>query len=230
MKKITSKPSFDEEKKLWDKGYKYIVGLDEVGRGSFAGPVVVGAVAFECNVFSSLDQNGKDLFNQINDSKLLTSGKREQLAPFIKKCSMYFVIKQSSVPVINKYGVGKATEMAFGKALFKLQKKLKFDNKKNEKIFALVDGFHIRSMKGIKLKYQKAIVRGDQKSISIAAASIIAKVYRDNLMVALHAKFPHYNFFKNKGYGTKKHREAINKYGLCGTHRRSFNLEKFCKS
>lgn len=228
MKKITSRPSFDEEKKLWDNGYKYVVGLDEVGRGSFAGPVVVGAVVFECNVFSSLDQNGKDLFNQINDSKILTSGKRTHLDPFIKKCSMYFVIEHSSVPVINKYGVGRATEMAFGKALFKLQKKLKLDNKKNEKIFALVDGFHIRSMKGIKQKYQKAIIRGDQKSISIAAASIIAKVYRDNLMVVLHAKFPQYNFCQNKGYGTKEHREAINKHGLCDIHRRSFNLEKFC--
>lgn len=212
-KKISSMPSFLEEKKLWENGYKYIIGVDEVGRGAFAGPVVVGAVIFSKNVKIS---------DGINDSKLLSPQNREKLDKEIRKCAQFYSIAQVGLSVINKVGIGKATSIAFRKVLRNALSKLK-----NGRIYVLCDGFHTKYARGIGLKNQKAIIKGDRKSISIAAASIIAKVYRDDLMRSLHEKYPRYHFDKNKGYGTKDHQAAIKKHGLSKIHRKSFNLEKF---
>lgn len=209
------KPNFKEEHKFWEKGYKYVVGLDEVGRGAFAGPVVAGAVIFD----KSTDKN---LISEINDSKLLKPRKRKSLERVIKENALVALSASISVSFINKYGIGKATQAAFRKAIGQVQKQLN-----DGKHFVLVDGFHVRYLWGIGLKNQKAIIKGDQKSFSIAAASIIAKVYRDRLMKALAKKYPGYGFTKNKGYGTKKHQEALKKYGLSKVHRKSFNLSKF---
>lgn len=209
------KPSFKEERKLWKQDYKYVVGLDEVGRGAFAGPVVVGAVIFDKNV-------DKKRISEITDSKLLKPLKRKTLAVIIKNTSVYSLVVSMPVSTINRYGIGKSTQMAFRKIVSEIRNKFK-----GERLFVLVDGFHVRYLRGIGLKNQKAIIKGDQKSFSIAAASIIAKIYRDRLMKVLGKKYPEYGFGKNKGYGTKKHQEAIKKYGLSKIHRKSFNLTKF---
>jgi len=210
-----AKPSFKEEKLFWSKGYQYVIGVDEVGRGAFAGPVVVGAVLFK-----------KDLnefhLDGVNDSKLLSYKKREKLNVVIKDKALFYLTAQSSTSIINKYGVGKATQTAFRKVIRAAQNKLGTSD-----IFVLVDGFYIPYLRGIGIKNQKAIIKGDRKSFSIAAASIIAKVKRDRQMKNLHKKYPEYGFDRNKGYGTLKHRLAIKKYGLSKIHRKSFNLSRF---
>lgn len=203
---MDKKPTFKEEKALWKKGYKRIVGIDEVGRGAFAGPVVAGAVVFPRN-FQSL--------NGITDSKLLKPRRREFLSQIIKKEAQCFSIAEVPVRTINKYGVGKATQMAFRKAIKHLR--IKPD-------YLLIDAFYVRNMNR---KNQKPIKKGDQKSISIAAASIIAKVYRDKIMKKLNKRYPQYKFARNKGYGTREHQSALKKFGLSKIHRRSFNLSRF---
>ena len=205
MMKTNKNPSFKFEQLFWDKGFKNIVGMDEVGRGSFAGPLVAAAVILP----RRLEING------IKDSKLLTPTKREELSKYIIENALVYSISEVSVEYINKYGVGLATHRAFLNCLKKLEGK--FD-------YVLVDGFKIKSFDE---KKHKGIVHGDQFSVSIAAASIIAKVYRDNLMIKLSEKYDKYRFNVNKGYGTKTHREALKEFGLCEIHRTSFNLDKF---
>ena len=201
---MSRKPSFKEERILWKKGLRNVVGIDEVGRGSFAGPVVAAAVV--------LPQNFK--INGIKDSKMLSSKKREILSRYIIENANEYVISEVKTEYINKHGIGKATRKAFLDSIKKL---------KNRLDFVLVDGYKIKD-----IDYpQKGIIHGDSLSVSIAAASIIAKVYRDDLMTVYHKKYPEYNFSENKGYGTKLHRKAIKKYGLCKLHRTSFDLKKF---
>ncbi len=207
MKKIIKqKPTFEYETKLWDQGLQYIAGVDEVGRGCFAGPVVAAAVILPSH-FSATDK--------INDSKKLTPKVRETLAIIIKEYAVAYAIAEVSVAIINQVGIGKATQQAFLQAVSQLKIP-------PEHVFIdafMIDGFHKEK--------QTPILYGDSISISIAAASIIAKVYRDELMRRLHENYKKYDFFTNKGYGTKRHREAIGKYGLCDLHRTSFKLEKF---
>lgn len=199
-------PTFDEEQHLWNTGYRYIAGIDEVGRGCFAGPVVSAAVILP----PKFPQNVG-----VKDSKLLTAGNREVLATIIKQHAIAYAIAEVGVSMINKHGIGKATQMSFRKTIRLLP--IKPD-------FILIDAFYIRR---INRQNQKAIIHGDNKSISIAAASIIAKVYRDELMGKFHQRYPKYEFAANKGYGTKRHQDAIRLYGLSKLHRTSFNLTKF---
>lgn len=199
-------PTFAYESQFWNQGMHHIAGVDEVGRGCFAGPVVAAAVVLPPNFTAT---------TEINDSKLLTPKKREKLAKIIREHAASYAIAEVPVAVINTIGIGKAAQEAFTKALFDL---------KTAPQHILVDAFRIKS---VPPKLQTPIIHGDRISISIAAASIIAKVYRDELMQRLHDKYKPYDFSSNKGYGTKKHREAINKFGLCDLHRTSFKLEKF---
>jgi ribonuclease HII len=206
---MIKKPSFKQEKELLTKNYQLVFGMDEVGRGSFAGPLVASAVCFK-------QELSNDWFKEINDSKLLTGIKRDRLSKLISmnaRCFMEII----DVETINKIGIGKCNQLIFERLI----KSIIINHK--SKIFFIIDG---RKLK-IGNKNLNFIIKGDQKSISIAAASIIAKVYRDNLMKKLSIKHPGYNFAKNKGYGTKFHREAIKKLGLCAIHRKSFNLDKF---
>ncbi len=219
------KPTFIEERKLWKKKCNFVIGVDEVGRGSFAGPVVAGAVVFDKNVYNKADT--KVAISQINDSKLISPRKREVLSKEIKKHALVYAVSIIGVSTINKIGVGKASEMAIRKAVKSIFGQILEIKKSRPPIFVLADGFHIRYIRGIGLVNQKAIVKGDRKSVSIAAASIIAKVYRDELMSNLSMKYKKYGFSKNKGYGTKEHQAALRKYGLCKIHRTSFNLSKF---
>lgn len=210
MKK--NKPSFEEEKNLWQSGVDFVIGIDEVGRGAFAGPIVAAGV-----VFSS--ETNVNLLCEINDSKLLNPLLRQKCAKIIKQNALYWTIEVVDIGLINKYGIGKANSAVFRKVLKSLISK--FDKK--EKYYVLIDGFHKKYLPGGITK-QKGIVRGDQKSLSIASASILAKVHRDNLMREVSKEFAVYKFGRNKGYGTLDHREAIKNFGLSKIHRTSFNL------
>jgi ribonuclease HII len=224
----TQPPTFTFEEELWQKGYRFVLGMDEVGRGAFAGPVVVAAVVFEKG--STCIDN---ILSEVHDSKLLSAKKRQLLAPELKKICFSYAISEVSVRVINKVGIGKATQIAFRNVLSQIKTQL-FNSlhprgdflatpaDAKQKIYALVDGFYIPYLRGVGLRNQKAIVKGDQKSVSIAAASILAKVYRDNLMENMHSKYLTYNFKSNKGYGTAFHRQMIKEYGITKVHRVAF--------
>ena len=216
------KPNFKEEIKIWKKGCEFVIGVDEVGKGSFAGPVVAGAVIFRRG------SNFKDgVLSEINDSKLLNPKKRETLSKEIKEEASLYAVSIVGVSKINKLGIGKATKIAIRKVIKTILWRIIESSNGKPSIFVLADGFHIKYIRGIGLINQKAIIKGDRKSISIAAASIISKVYRDKLMRKLNRKYPGYGFTANKGYGTKFHRDALKKYGLTSIHRTSFNLGKF---
>lgn len=196
----------DIESSLWKRGYNLICGVDEVGRGSFAGPVVAGAVIFSSDC---------EFPQGIADSKLLKAKRREELESGIKNKAVAWAIGEASVEEINEVGIGKATQTAFQKAVSALDPKAEF---------IIIDAFYIDYFDK---SFQKPVKNGDKLSVSIAAASIIAKVYRDKLMKKLAEIYPQYGFAKHKGYGTKSHQEAIRKYGLSKVHRKSFNLDKF---
>ena len=204
-----TKPTFEHEQIHWDRGIRFIAGVDEVGRGCFAGPVVAAAVILPAG-FTATDK--------INDSKKLSAKVREELDLIIREHAIAYSIAEISVPVINEIGIGKAAQLAFAKAVSGLQTPAEH---------ILVDAFLIKAFAPT---LQTPIIHGDGISISIAAASIIAKVHRDALMHSLHPQYEAYDFSTNKGYGTKKHREAIGKFGLTDLHRTSFNLSKFVSS
>ncbi len=198
------------EKKLW-KNSKYIFGLDEVGRGPLAGPVVV------CCVCVSKDfKLPKELLENVDDSKKLNHKKRELIVKEIKKIKeINLKIVKISEKEIDKINILRATLKAFKKAVLSLEKKMQC---KSDMI--LIDGNKI--IPDFKDHKQLAIIKGDSKIFSIALASIIAKEYRDKLMINYAKKYPKYEFDVHKGYGTKKHIEAIKKFGICAVHRRSF--------
>lgn len=198
--------NFSVETLLWASGYNLICGIDEVGRGCFAGPLVAGAVIFP---------SGADLIPGLADSKLLTPKKRKELSIKIMDKALAFGIGEVSPVIIDKRGMTQATQYAFYLAV---------QNLKEVSDFFLIDAF---ALNFVDLKKQKPIVSGDKLSASIAAASIIAKVYRDELMEKMHVDFPSYGFDKHKGYGTDLHRQMIKKFGLSSLHRKSFKLEKF---
>lgn len=195
--------SFELEKSLWNKGYKYVCGVDEVGRGCFAGPVVAGAVVFP--VSCALDG--------VADSKLLSASQRERIDAKIKCLALCWAVSEVNASVIDDMGIGEATQIAYLQALQSLN---------TPSDFVLVDAFCI---KRLDKQVQMAVKGGDTICSSIAAASVVAKVYRDKLMSNLHQKYPQYGFAKHKGYGTAEHRAAIQKYGLCKLHRKSFNIK-----
>ena len=201
--KILTKPTFSEELVYWKEQTPHVIGLDEVGRGAFAGPIVAAGVIFKPDF-------KHDFLDKVNDSKLVKPKLREELSELIKANSVW-EIASVELDFINKFGIGKANFEVFKKVLNSLILKLK-----SEKYFVLVDGFDL------KIPNQKAIIKGDQKSLSIAAASIIAKVYRDNLMTEAGKLFPNYDFAQNKGYGTLAHRNALKIHGATKLHRTSF--------
>jgi len=201
-------PTFEHEKILWMNGYNSVAGIDEVGRGAFAGPLVAAGVIFPKNSFIL-----ESLLSDIRDSKLISASKRQVLSQKIKKYALQWQIITVDVEFINNFGVGKATSFAFDEII----KLMKPD-------FALLDAF---SAPSFPQTLQKPLIHGDSLSISIASASIIAKVYRDELMIKYHSQFPDYNFKNNKGYGTEQHRKYLRQKGMCSLHRTSFNLSRF---
>lgn len=187
------------EKDLYSKGYEYICGIDEAGRGPLCGPVVAAAVILKKG----------DKIEGVNDSKKLSEKKRETVFEAIKERAVAWSVGIVDEKTIDKINILEATRLAMKKAVEGLCTKPEY---------ALVDA---EKKVPIDIPYTP-IIKGDALSESIAAASIIAKVTRDRLVIELDKKYPEYNFAKNKGYGTREHTEAIKKYGLCDAHRRSF--------
>jgi ribonuclease HII len=196
------------EKRLWTKGYKLVVGLDEAGRGPLAGPVVASGLCVAAKEIN------KDLFRIIRDSKKLSPTQREvAFGTLLKESKIVFGIGIVSEKIIDKINIFEATKLAMERAVADLSKKI---GKKPDMI--LIDGKHTINLP----IEQEAIVKADDKIFSCSAASIIAKVTRDRLMDKLHKKYPQYGFSKHKGYGTKMHFQMIKKYGPCKIHRKSF--------
>lgn len=219
-------PNFNEEKKLWKKGYNMVVGIDEVGRGPLAGPVVAAAFCFKANkeIYrgpSSVIYRGRASvdFGLVRDSKQLTAVQREVAYNVLKKDpNIIWGVGRVSEKIIDKINIKNAAELAMERALANLEKKI---NRRTG--FLLIDGSHLNNYK-LKTTNYKLIIKGDQKVFSIAAASIIAKVTRDRIMLKYHKKYPDYCFDKNKGYPTKLHKNLIEKYGICKIHRKSFKI------
>ncbi len=195
-------PTLDFERKYWDQGIELIAGVDEAGRGPLAGPVVAAAVIFP-----------KDMFIEgVDDSKRLSAKKREVLFHTIYERALGVGVGIVSHEVIDRVNIFQASVLAMRKAIERLHP---------EPQMILADG---NSFTHDRLRYEN-IVHGDAKSFTVAAASIIAKVTRDGLMREFHEVFPLYGFDRHKGYGTKRHFEAIRQYGLCEIHRRSFHTQ-----
>ncbi len=189
------------ERKFWKKGNKFIAGIDEAGRGPLAGPVVAAAVIFPKKTKP---------FN-LNDSKKLITKQREELHDEILNKAVAVGIGICNEKIIDEINILQATYRAMIEAIVALP--IIPD-------YVLVDGREIPHLN----TPQTAIVKGDEKCYSIAAASIIAKVTRDRLMIEFDRKYPNYLFARHKGYPTRKHKEAINKFGLCPIHRTSFKI------
>lgn len=189
---------YEYENDLKSKGYKIIAGTDEVGRGPMAGPVVVASVVLDDNNF----------IEGLNDSKKLTPKRRKELSEIIKQKALDYSITFIPVEEVDRINVLEASRKGMMECVRKL--KVKVD-------YVLSDA--------VKLDFEFPclnIIKGDSKSASIAAASIIAKVARDEYMDELDKDFPMYGFKKHKGYVTKYHLDAIDKYGICVHHRKSF--------
>ena len=192
-------PTLEIEQLLWQNGYRFIAGIDEAGRGPLAGPVVAAAVVFE---------PGK-LIEGVRDSKQLSEKKREALYQVIVNECLAYGIGIVPPEEIDRINIRNATFKAMRKALGAM---------KQVPDFLLIDGEELPDS----LYPQEAIVGGDDKSFTIAAASILAKVTRDRLMREYHLQYPQYHFDRHKGYGTQLHREMILKYGPSPIHRKSF--------
>ncbi|HBI47530.1 MAG TPA: ribonuclease HII [Smithella sp.] len=190
------------EKIAYQEGYQFIAGIDEAGRGPLAGPVVAAAVILPPGYLNS----------EIKDSKKLSAGKRDELYETINREAIAVGMIVVDADIIDRVNILQATLQAMRDAVLELPA---------SPDFLLIDG----NQRVPILTPQKPIVKGDSLSISIAAASIIAKVSRDRIMEMYHRQFPHYNFQRNKGYGTKEHLDAIKKFGICKIHRKSFHVK-----
>ena len=191
-------PDFSIENEIKAKGFSAVCGVDEAGRGPLAGPGCAAAVILNEEI------------DGLNDSKKLSEKKREELFPIIKEKALSYSIAFASVEEIEKYNILNATYLAMNRAI---------DGLDVPADFALIDGNRVPT--GISVQCE-TVVKGDAKSFSVAAASVLAKVTRDRLMLEIDREYPQYNFKKHKGYGTKEHTEAILKYGMCPIHRPSF--------
>ena len=202
-----AKVTLQEEKKLWKKGFRFVVGLDESGRGPLAGPVVAAAVLLDSKV----------KIHNIRDPKRITSEKRREFYQALtNNPGVFWGVAKVSPKVIDKINIKNASELAMEKALFNLEKKIK-----KRADFLIIDGNHLRNLKLKKKKY-KLVVKADEKILSCLAAGLIAKVWRDKIMVKYHAKYPRYGFNKHNGYPTKYHIKRLRRYGKCAIHRDSF--------
>ncbi|MDO8470709.1 MAG: ribonuclease HII [bacterium] len=197
-------PTLKEEKSFWRKGYKLVAGLDEVGRGPLAGPVVAGAF-----IVLPGFRMPRALQKQLRDSKKLSERKRLEFYYFFHSHPhVKWGIGIVSETMIDRINILQATRLAMKKALAKVQKADSI----------IVDG----NMVIESTLFQKAIVKGDESVFSCAAASIMAKVTRDRIMVRYHKKYPAYGFDKHKGYGTRLHMKNLRKHGPSSIHRRTF--------
>jgi ribonuclease HII len=194
-------PTLELEDICWEKGFEHVAGVDEAGRGPLAGPVVAGAVILPKGLY----------IDGVNDSKKLSAKQREALYHRIFEVALSIGVGIVSHEVIDRINIYQASILAMRKAVEKLTL---------QPSIVLADG---NSFKHESLRFQN-VIDGDAKSMTIAAASIIAKVTRDNLMREYHVQFPEYGFDRHKGYGTRLHVDALRRHGLCPIHRRTFHI------
>ena len=187
------------ERELVQRGYKYVCGVDEVGRGPLAGPVVCAAVIMPLD----------DVIEGVDDSKKLSAKKREMLAEKIKEKAIAYAICRVEAQTIDQINILEATKLCMKQAVESLSVPADF---------VLVDGNMTLDLS----VDQQYVIKGDANSYSIGSASIIAKVFRDDIMKEYAKEYPHYAFEKNAGYGTAVHIKGIEEHGLCPIHRRSF--------
>ncbi|MEL7645209.1 MAG: ribonuclease HII [Anaerolineaceae bacterium] len=199
-------PNLDFEQPLWEAGTRLVAGLDEAGRGALAGPVYAAAV-----VLPAEPERISAALAGARDSKQLSAKAREALEGRIKSQSAAWGLGWAEADEIDRLGIARASRLAFCRAL---------DGLALPPEHLLVDYFRLPE----KRLPQTALVKGDQRSLTIACASILAKTARDARMRAEEERFPGYGFAQNKGYGTEKHRQAIAEMGVCALHRRSFRL------
>lgn len=202
MKKVwNATEKLQYETQLQADGYRYIAGVDEVGRGPLAGPVVCAAVIMP------LDLNS--LIEGVDDSKKIKENERERLAKLIKERAIAYAVCEASHTEIDEINILEATKLCMLRCLNELN--------------PMPDAVLIDGNFSLDIPFrQNSVIGGDAASYSIGAASIIAKVYRDNLMCEMDKIYPEYNFAKHKGYGTKEHLNAIREHGLCEIHRKTF--------
>jgi ribonuclease HII len=199
-------PDFSLEEELAQSGYRYIAGADEAGRGALAGPLAVGIVIYD---IISLKDEVEELQRFIRDSKKLTPSAREKSFSLIESKALSYYVSMVSHDVVDQINVNGATETALVEGLKKLQV---------EPQAVLFDGtFSFNTT----IPFFSA-KKGDSRSLSIASASIMAKVTRDRYMVEMSSRYPEYSFHTHKGYGTARHREAIDRHGPCPIHRMTF--------
>ncbi len=211
-------PTLKYERRLWKQGYLNIAGVDEVGVGPWAGPVVAGAMKVKSLRLRSSSYGGQvkskvksqKIFKYIRDSKLLDWKRREEVYKFLTESDWAeWGIGVAEVVEIDKWGLGEARRMAMKRAIEKI---------KPAPDFLLIDAVKLKEYQEI----SESIVKGDAKIFSIACASIVAKVTRDRMMRKLAQKYPYWGFDKHKGYGTKFHQEMIQRYGISPIHRKTF--------
>ena len=190
----------DFESQARSEGFQFVAGLDEVGRGCLAGPVVAAACILDPS---------KQLPDGLNDSKQLSAKQRNEIAEQLRADAVAFAVGQIEADEIDRINILQATKRAMRLAL---------DNLEPKADFLLIDALQLKEI-GLP---QKAIIKGDAISASIAAASILAKTYRDNLMTDYDAVYPQYGFAHHVGYGTKAHFDAIRQHGICPLHRKTF--------
>ncbi|EIK87425.1 ribonuclease HII [Gardnerella vaginalis 6119V5] len=228
--KIPLTPSIDNEKSLLCEGYDWIIGLDEVGRGSLAGPVMVGAAAICKNQIEA-----QTIPEGLADSKLLTERRREDLFNPLQKWCTSWAVGSCTNKEIDEWGISYALGVAALKAIAKVEEDIQISKKENPRIAAILDGpcDYIDKVANtfdapfvpIPVKVH-TLVKADRQCASVAAAAVLAKVTRDNLMVMLSKKpqYEAYDWAHNKGYGSLSHRNAIKEVGPSDLHRLSWNL------
>ncbi|MYH63657.1 MAG: ribonuclease HII [Caldilineaceae bacterium SB0675_bin_29] len=197
-------PTLDEERKLWRAGFARVAGLDEAGRGALAGPVVAGAVILPAN------SRRAGLWAEVQDSQLLSPPRRQELADRIREQAAAWSLGEASAAEIDAHGIAPVTRLAMRRAVQALSP---------SPDHLLLDWVQLKSLNLPQLSFTK----GDLRIVSIAAASILAKVHRDRLLCQLHDQFPAYGFRSHKGYAARTHLAAIEKLGPCPAHRRSFS-------
>ncbi len=207
-----SRLSVDFEQAKIKEGYSWVVGVDEVGRGPLAGPIVAAAVIFPTH-FQAVPYE----LRKVTDSKKLSEKERVKLLLHIKQHALQWSIKSVPARVVDAIGIQEANMRVMRSAVADVVERVQVTAK--QKVYVCVDG---RALLPRLPHEQQAVVQGDAKIFSIAAASILAKTYRDSFMERQSKAYPHYGFAKHKGYGTREHRMAIRSYGLCPQHRKTF--------
>lgn len=200
---IPGTPNLDLETRFWSLGLTSVAGVDEAGRGSWAGPVTAAAVVLPPN------EHVFDLLIGVRDSKQLTPGTRLELADKIKSVAITWGVGHADHSEVDGLGIIHATRLAMQRAITRLD---------TPPGHLLIDALLIPDVD----IPQTALIKGDQRSLSIAAASILAKTCRDAWMIEIHHQFPNYGFVRHKGYGTREHQSALRVYGACPIHRMSF--------